>query len=371
MSARDSSETGTTAEFELPAHLRFDMTKTLFEFKRFLAKAGPNFTVKERQLANLTLERFASVEKASSAGGKRGKVLAKLIIERGETASSELKVEVEAENAGENGIVRLSKLTVEHFRGFSDEHTFEFKNPYTFVYGPNGTGKSSLCEALEYGLLGSIHEAESKRIPVSEYIKNAVSKKPGKHRLFGDTANFKGVSVQADQSRYEFCFIEKNRIDGFARVAANTPAAQQARLAALFGLDEFNTFATQFNESIDGYLDCVGKKGKELADRAKKIAGQQEILKGLPTKEKDAEMHVAALLAKFPDFETIADIKVHLSGQDGNGGKLKANNTEIGRLHSLKSLVDPGIDGITGDIQTLLKLLDERGSSQDAANPLP
>ena len=62
--------------------------------------------------------------------------------------------------------MRISKLTYSISGGFSDEQTFEFKNPYTFVYGPNGTGKSSLCEALEYGLLGSIHEAESKRIAV-------------------------------------------------------------------------------------------------------------------------------------------------------------------------------------------------------------
>lgn len=339
------------------------MTKTLSEFKRFLAKAGPNLTAKEKQLANLMLDRFSDVEDSSSAGGRRGKVLAKMIVENGEAASPELKIETEAANTGKDGIVRLSKLTVEHFRGFSDEHTFEFKNPYTFVYGPNGTGKSSLCEALEYGLLGSIHEAESKRIPVAEYVKNAVSKKPGRLQLFGDTANAKAVSVEADSNRYEFCFIEKNRIDGFARVAANTPAAQQARLAALFGLEEFNTFATQFNESIEGYLDCVGKKGSEFAELAKGIAGHQEILKGLSAKEKDAETRFAAMLAKFPECKTDADIKVQLSGQDGNGGKLKANNTEIGRLQNLKSVENPGIDVLFGDVQGLLGLLDERAEA--------
>ncbi|MGF3860388.1 AAA family ATPase [Salmonella enterica] len=31
------------------------------------------------------------------------------------------------------------------------------------IYGPNGTGKSSFCEALEYTLLGNVAEAESKR----------------------------------------------------------------------------------------------------------------------------------------------------------------------------------------------------------------
>ena len=110
------------------------------------------------------------------AGGRRGKVLAKLIVDNGDAASPALEIAADEGNANESEIVRLTKLEVEHFRGFSEKHTFEFKKPYTFVYGPNGTGKSSICEALEYGLLASIHEADSKRIPVSDYIKNATLK---------------------------------------------------------------------------------------------------------------------------------------------------------------------------------------------------
>ncbi|MEM5433551.1 MULTISPECIES: AAA family ATPase [Cupriavidus] len=231
--------------------------------------------------------------------------MAKLIVDKGEAAPLALEIAADEANVNEKEIVRLTKVEVEHFRGFSERHSFEFKNPYTFVYGPNGTGKSSLCEALEYGLLASIHEAESKRIPVSDYIRNATSRKSAKPVLYGDTAEEKGIEVKADPRTFEFCFIEKNRIDGFARVAANTPAAQQARLAALFGLEEFNAFATQFNESLDPYLDCVGKKGKDLADRTKGIAGHQVILEGLPVKAKTAETRGAVLLGKYPECKDL------------------------------------------------------------------
>lgn len=339
------------------------MSKTLNEYKRFMTKAASGFSPREKQLANLILDGFVRVLESSSASGKRGRILARMIVEKGDTAPKELDVENESGNTGNDGAVRISKLTVQHFRGFSDEQTFEFKNPYTFVYGPNGTGKSSLCEALEYGLLGSIHEADSKRIPVAEYVRNAVTKKPGKHELFGDTATSKNVKLAPDANRYEFCFIEKNRIDGFARVAANTPSAQQSRLAALFGLEEFNAFATQFNESIDTYLDCVGEKGKELEIRAKAIAVQQEDLKGLPDKAKSLELRTSALIAKFPECKSLADVKTRLSGNDGNGGKLKANNTEIGRLQNLKPVADPGIDGIPGDAVALVELILERAEA--------
>lgn len=344
------------------------MSKSLVEFKRFLAKSAATLSEHEKKLANLILRRFDEIAAVGTAAGRRGKVLAKLIVEKGDAAPPALEIAADEAKASEKEIVRLTKVEVEHFRGFSEKHTFEFKNPYTFVYGPNGTGKSSLCEALEYGLLASIHEADSKRIPISDYIRNAISRKSVKPVLYGDTAKEKGIKVKADPRSFEFCFIEKNRIDGFARVAANTPAAQQTRLAALFGLEEFNAFATQFNESLDPYLDCVGKKGKDLAERAKGIAGHKAILEGLPVKAQNAETRGAVLLGKYPECKDLDEIKAALTGADGNGGKQKANNTEIGRLQNLKTAADPGTDEILADADGLLRLIKEKAESEKLLN---
>ncbi|MGE6146346.1 AAA family ATPase [Aeromonas media] len=341
------------------------MSKSLVEFKRFLVKSAPKLTENEKKLANLILGRFDEIAVVGAAGGRRGKALAKLIVDEGESASPVLDIAADEANANESEILRLTKVEVEHFRGFSEKHTFEFKTPYTFVFGPNGTGKSSLCEALEFGLLASIHEADSKRIPVTDYIRNATSRKSATPVLYGDTGKEKGIQVQADARSFEFCFIEKNRIDGFARVAANTPAAQQARLAALFGLEEFNSFATQFNENLDSYLDITGKKGKDLADRAKGIAGHKAFLEGLPEKTKAAETRDAALLTKYPGCKNIEEIKAILTGPEGNGGRQKANNTEIGHLQNLKTAADPGTDSILADANGLLRLIKEKAESEE------
>lgn len=345
------------------------MTKSLAEFKRFLVKSAPTLSDYEKRLANLMLGGFAEISAVGSAGGRRGKVLARLIVDKGEAAPPGLEIAADEANANESEIIRLTKVEVEHFRGFSDKHTFEFKNQYTFVYGPNGTGKSSLCEALEYGLLASIHEADSKRIPVSDYIRNATSRRSANPVLYGDTAKEKGIEVKADTRSFEFSFIEKNRIDGFARVAANTPVTQQARLAALFGLQEFNTFATQFNDSLDSYLvELVGKKGRDLAERAKVLAGHKATLEGLPEKAKAAETRGAALLAKHPERKDLEEIKAALAGPEGNGGKLKVNNTEIGRLQNLKAATDPGTDRILAASDGLLRLINEMAESEQFLN---
>lgn len=337
------------------------MSKSLSEFKRFVGKSLPTFSEYEKKLVRLILDNFPKVEAAGTAAGRRGKLISQLIEAAGDTASSELNIAADAAKDEQGKVVRLSSIKVQNFRGFSTEHTLEFKNPYTFVYGPNGTGKSSLCEALEYGLLGSINEAEAKRIDVAAYIKNSITGKSNRPVLLGTTADGKlSVPISADPKSYEFCFIEKNRIDGFARVAANTAVTKQTRLASLFGLEEFNAFSTQFNDRFDNYLDCTGKKTKELADKEKQIAGHKAILLQMPQKEKDVQAKQDALLLKYTTCKTLDEIKAHISGPDGNGGLTKTNNTEIGRLTNLKLVADPGISEILVDAKELVELIEER-----------
>jgi len=341
------------------------MSKSLLEYKRFLAKGLYGFSEYERRLARLILDNFHAVEVCGTAGGKRGKLIAKLISTAGEAASADLNIAVDDPADKKDKIVRLSSIKVENFRGFSSEQALEFKTPYTFVYGPNGTGKSSLCEALEYGLLGSINEADAKRIDVATYIRNSITRKTNLPVLAGVTADGKkNVVVQADPKSYEFCFVEKNRIDGFARVAANTVSAQQARLAALFGLEEFNGFATQFNDHFENYIDASGQRAKELADREKQIAGHRAILLQVPEKDKEVKGRLDALFLKYPEYKTLDEVREWVSGVDGSGGAVKANHAEIARLNGLKTVPDPCIGAILTEVTGLIAIIQERRAAR-------
>lgn len=57
------------------------MSKSLVEFKRFLAKSAPTLSEYENKLANLMLGSFDEIAAVGAAGGRRGKVLAKLIVD--------------------------------------------------------------------------------------------------------------------------------------------------------------------------------------------------------------------------------------------------------------------------------------------------
>ncbi len=52
--------------------------------------------------------------------------------------------------------VRIASLRVDAFRGISASIDFDLRAPITLVFAPNGTGKTTLCEAAEWLLTGQV-----------------------------------------------------------------------------------------------------------------------------------------------------------------------------------------------------------------------
>ena len=68
---------------------------------------------------------------------------------------------------------QLKALTVEAFRGFRDSATFDLDASTVIFTGPNGTGKTSVFDALQWLLLGSIDRLEGLRARKNvEYVVN-------------------------------------------------------------------------------------------------------------------------------------------------------------------------------------------------------
>ena len=60
-----------------------------------------------------------------------------------------------------NGIV-IRRLNVNAFRGIPNPIAFDFSAPITLIYAPNGTGKTTLCEAAEWLLSGRVERLREK-----------------------------------------------------------------------------------------------------------------------------------------------------------------------------------------------------------------
>ena len=59
--------------------------------------------------------------------------------------------------------IRLSSLTVGAFRGIGDVLEFDLRAPLTLVFAPNGTGKTTVCEAAEWLLTGQVDRLKDKK----------------------------------------------------------------------------------------------------------------------------------------------------------------------------------------------------------------
>lgn len=262
-------------------------------------------------VVNVILDSFDELQDAGGvAGGKRVTKFAQLVNEKKGICDATLHELLVFNASSEKRIKRINTLEVESFRGFATSRKFELGKQYVLLYGPNGSGKTSFSEALEYGLLGSIEEADADNIKLATYIKNTSTKKgipPVIYCLFEDGSE--GVATAAYET-YRFSFVEKNRIADFSHISGLTAKSQSERIAALFGLSEFTTFVQGFTKGIDDkYLpgsSITEKNFKEQqAVRNAKQAELAELQEDLNNLSEMAQQEIIELAKKDSSIKTI------------------------------------------------------------------
>lgn len=257
-------------------------------FARWLHEPGRQAPEAARKLANLVLANFDAIAGTARQHNNRSQLLARIAREHLAGASAQLPALPEAEPQGRWPWVRLAELTLGPFRGFRVPQVFDLSKRVVLCYGPNGSGKSSFCEALEYALRGAVEEAGSKRIDPREYLANIHEGRFAEPTLTAVDAQGHVVRVADDENAFRFFFIEKNRIDNFSRIAATPPGRKTDLIATLFGMDQFNDFASHFNESMDAVLTLDSTQQTQLAGRRQSLredeakrAGEAEGLRAL------------------------------------------------------------------------------------------
>jgi len=303
----------------------------LAEYRRFLQTLASAHSQELRRVANLVLHYFDDLLPLTTAQGHRVKKLVELAQANWETISADIQpIPVQAA-VTINAIHQLKSLRVGPFRGFAKPEDFYLASSLVLIYGPNGTGKSSFCEALEYGLLGSVAEAESKRFRErNDYLKNAHTNTITPPVIRATDSKGQEVTVQANEATYRFCFVEKNRIDSFSRIAAQTPAKQTELISTLFGLDSFNEFVRKFSVEIDvKYIDLIGVKATALVQKRQSLAGSEQQRKTNTEELKMLGAEEIALASQYREGITFVQMVIDLRGDDKSAGRIKTIESEL------------------------------------------
>lgn len=200
-------------------------------FLRWLHEPATAASDDARRMGNLVLQHFDTISATSRNRSQRAIRIVELA--RGQLAQINPTLPwLNAITGGDGWSWRsLSELTIGPFRGFRSPETFDLTKRLILFYGPNGSGKTSLCEALEYALLGAVDEGAQKRIDAGQYLRNIHEERFVAPQLRGLNLAGQPTEIASNADAYRFCFIEKNRIDSFSRIAAK-PAGQKTELIA-------------------------------------------------------------------------------------------------------------------------------------------
>ncbi|HHM4356060.1 TPA: AAA family ATPase [Pseudomonas aeruginosa] len=291
------------------------------EYHRFLVHLAQRQVHDDvRRLARLVLDHLQPLAEVGAARRGRSTRLAPLAVAHLAQTPAAFDGQAGGPEAGP-ALGRLHQLDVGPFRGFMREETFDLSHDITLVYGANGTGKSSFCEALEVAMLGSISEAQVKRVDQRIYCNNARLRRHVAPVL-SSRAEDQPQAVQPDEAEYRFCFIEKNRLDDFARIAARTPGDQRQLIATLFGVDQFSEFVRGFNPSLDQDLMLVGVQAAQLAQRRLQLANSEQTIAAYPQKIAAVEALEQALAQRMSPGATYQACVDWLLGTPQQQGRL-------------------------------------------------
>lgn len=325
-----------------------DMTSIRSEYQRFLQYLDGRDVVDDaRRLASVVYDHLDTLAEVGATRRARSTRLVPLAVRHLADAALRRGAEFQAEHDAPPAF-RLQQLTVGPFRGFMAQETFDLSHDITLVYGANGTGKSSFCEALETAMLGTISEAVAKRVDLHQYCNNARLRQHTRPVLTTRTGEAPPATLTADEAEYRFCFIEKNRLDDFARIAARTPGDQRQLIATLFGVDQFSEFVHGFNQSLDASLTLEGPLALRLKSLRDRLASSDQVIKLFPEKVRTQEAAEAALAEQILPNEGYAAACAWLLGTD----------EEAGRLAAIQAVIDqpaPTVHDVTRErLQALL-----------------
>lgn len=334
------------------------------EYGRFLQWLGAaEGTEDARRIAKIVQANLDALIPTVSNAGQRATSLTPIL--RRDLAATTDAIEATAEVGADPALpwTRLKKISVGPFRGFRREEQFDLTKDIILFLGPNGSGKSSLCEAIEFALLGYVEEATAKRIEdLSSYFNNFHEGTHVAPQLWS-AGDDDGVPVAPNPELLRFTIIEKNRIEGFARLASRPPAQASLLIASLFGLDGFNNFVGNFTRDLDSQLRLATPKQAALDIKRAALEAAREKVADHGAAQQAFNEEQEQIAGNFQPGLTYTQLleKLGMHGQDGRLQEINAALQE--QIPAQSEVTIKGLASIRRSLREKLKELSDSNAN--------
>ena len=226
--------------------------------------------------------------------------------------------------------MRIKQIKINGIRGFiyraNNPHLIDLNYKHLFLYGKNGTGKSSFFDAFKWVLTGNIEEAKVRRVEREDLLRNKFCKVediPFVEIIYKDESNeeksFKRhLSSKNGLEREDIIsdnFIDAKRIENFV---IDTKKSLWNRFADLLGFEDLILFEKRLirlkNEAEKKFKEA-NRIFEDEKTRFENLKVEKKKLEKKSEKEmgkdwKDLLRSHKERSAKFNDFENLKNVIV-------------------------------------------------------------
>ncbi len=162
--------------------------------------------------------------------------------------------------------IKLKEIDLVNFRGFransdGSGRKIRFHEKTTLIYAPNGGGKTSLCESIEWALTGDTYEHTKRKTDSTlNYFQNRSNTDPTYQKTKLSFVNNQPI---VPSLIFDRCLLEKNRIDKFAKLAMQPNKDLQEVLGELFGFSDVVDFFKEFGQDLSPTDNEKSRPGRE------------------------------------------------------------------------------------------------------------
>lgn len=149
--------------------------------------------------------------------------------------------------------IKIKNIDISNFRGFrvnndNKGRKITFDDKVSLIFAPNGGGKTSLCESLEWALTGDTQEHKQRGVETADkYFQNKDVTEPS---YKSTKLHIEPEDVAIPDTIFDRCFLEKNRIEKFAKFATQPTKDVQEVFGELFGLSDIVNFFKEFGQDL-------------------------------------------------------------------------------------------------------------------------